>query len=57
MVLNPFLNILCQRLECRNIGGHNIGVSLYKQTAPWQCLNIPGDGYNYMFTSDCTKTE
>ena len=29
MVLNPFLNLLCQRLECRNIGGHNTGVSLY----------------------------
>ena len=27
MVLNPFLNLLCQRLECRNIGGPNIGVS------------------------------
>ena len=25
MVLNPFLNLLCQRLECRN----NTGVSLY----------------------------
>ena len=29
MVLNPFLTLLCQRLECRNIGGHNTGVSLY----------------------------
>ena len=26
--VNPFLNLLCQRLECRNIGGHNTGVSL-----------------------------
>ena len=31
MVLNPFLNLLCQRLECRNIGGHNTGVSLYRE--------------------------
>ena len=29
MVLNPFLKLLCQRLECHNIGGHNTGVSLY----------------------------
>ena len=29
MVLDPFLSFLCPRLECRNIGGHNIRVSLY----------------------------
>ena len=29
MVLDPFWSLLCQRLECLNIGGRNIGVSLY----------------------------